>query len=201
MSELSAFVRDSQSPAMGMYTHLLKLIPVDRERRNGPKELVKYWRATERGLDLAIEPGTVGELPGVRALLLWDAQSSGYNRLTLDEAIRKQEGSDPALFLTSVQASGRLAVSSYLGYDTTTYGVMMSGTNRSHAYDSRVEVDMVDYGPIAGFTDLVRRHVARAQHDQYDVMSPLSNAVDLELAKLLATVPESPYQIIDLNSR
>jgi hypothetical protein len=189
------FVPDEESPAYGKSTYALKIAPQDRDG-NGRKVLVKYRRASEWGHHEVIEPGSVDGLQGVRTLRLWTACGPDFECLPVSEA--KQRGKLSSIFLASALESGRLVVSSCIGYDRSRnvslpeelWGPYNSEPIADDAliYDFKLTTQLGDINP------LVPKHIKRLEHHGIDPQQQaIPDEVDLPLATLLECVPESLY--------
>lgn len=191
------FIPDPDSPASGKYTYALKLVPVHpipgelQMNQTGPCRLRAFRKASENGLHMAMEPGHVWGLPGVRALLLWYAKSpTSFERVWLDDA-----KADPAnagepyhTFLASLRTAGGLAVTSCMGYGRSRTDIELPSVNLGRPLPAMHFRDM----SIRPFPELVMAHLEWAARDGFDPSAaPDPRKVDLNLATLFEYMPES----------
>jgi hypothetical protein len=195
MSKKYEFVPDNGSPALGKSTYALKFAPQDRAGK-GRKELVKYRRASEWGYHAAIEPGSVAGLPGIRTLRLWTACGPDFECLPLNQA--REKGEITSIFLASALESGRLVVSSCIGYDLSR-NVSLPQELWGPYNDEPVADDVLLYdfkltSNPGDVEPIVPKHIRRLERHGIDPRRAVNPAeVDLPLANLLECVPESLY--------
>lgn len=184
-------VPDVTSPVLKEKTHALKL---DR-LPDGDNVLVKVHAAVFYNHVQAVERLQVEDMSAVRGLRLWHAKGPDHNALPLTEAMKPVQSRwnrPQTLVYSYARNCGTLVVSSCLNMAMDSERVTVPPL--ASVSLSAADVDFRDYHrPMEpGEPDeLIGRHLERLEEMGINSQQALSPDFDLEMVKLLRSLPES----------